>query len=248
MQEEYKARKREMESSQAEERQQLEERAQRQIAALESKLKSMKADEEKVRGELEHYREQKEWLDKELDHVRDELMKKDSKIEMLQQVLSEKSDGGKEGDFAAQAARIQELEEDRATYTDLNKNLLEQQRELKDKVDELKAENEQLKLKVLEEKRKRQRKKSSSSLRTAPSGSRGKQKQLSEKVKQRSRRMPAAVLESVDAELGEGGREEVVVDDEAGDAAVELAVSGSEASEELSGAESEDEMVARSSE
>ena len=246
MEEEYRAKRKEMESFQAEEQQQLEERARRQIATLESKLKSVKADEEKAREELKHYREQKEWLDKELDHVQDELVEKNRKIEMLQQVLSEKSEGEGEVDITAQAARIQELERDLANYTDLNHNLLGQHRELSDKVDELKAENEKLRQKVIEEKRKRQRRKSASGVHTGPSGSRGK-KQLSERVRKGNRGVPPAVLEGMEAELGEGG-EEVVLDVEGVDAAAELAVSGSEVSEELSVAESEDEMVARSSE
>lgn len=236
----------EMESSMTEDQQKLEERAQRQIADLQSKLKAVKAEEEKVRGELDHFREQKEWLDKELDRVRDELMRKNKKIELLQQTLDEKSDGSGELDTMAQAALIQELERDRETYTELNENLLEERRELSDKLDELKAENEQLKQKVIEEKRKRRRKKSTSSDRSTidrPRGSRGK----SERARKGSRGIPESVLEGMEAEEGDEGREVVVeLDEGGGEAAAEPAVSGSEISEDLSG--SEDEMVARSSE
>ena len=228
-----------MESSFTEERQQIEEKAQCQIATLKSKLLSMKSDEERMKGELEHYIEQKEWLDKELDCVREELVNKNKKIELLQQTLDEKSEGGSEVDFLAQAARMQELESDRLTYTELNEDLLESQRELRDKVDELKAENEQLKQKVIGEKRKRQRKKSASGTRQ-PSGTRGKQKQGSEKGRKGSRGLPSTLSEDLEIEE----REVIKIVDE--DMAVEPVLSGSEASEVFS--DSDDEMVARSSE
>ena len=228
-----------MESSFTEERQQIEDKARRQITALETKLSSMKNDEDRMKGELEHYIEQKEWLDKELDQVREELVIKNKKIEQLQQTLDEKSEGGSEVDFLAQVARIHELEIDCATYTELNEDLLESQKELRDKVDELKAENEQLKQKVIGEKRKRQRKKSASGTRQPPSGTKGKQKQGSEKVRKGSRGLPFTLSEDMEIEE----REVIKLVDE--DMAVEPIFSGSEASEVIS--DSDDEMVAKSS-
>lgn len=243
---------RELENQFSTERIQLEERARRQLTALENNLKLVKSEEEKLKNDLLDCREQKEWLDKELDRVQEELSLKTSHIRQLQEANGGYSEENSEYNFTQQSARVQELERDLEAFSEQFQDLNEQNRELSDKVDELKSENEVLKQRVLEEKRKRQRKKSATTTKQSPS--KGKHRHLPERGRRNSRGGIASYLEGLsttmpEEDLGNENEERMVVvmDDSGGDAGVEEVASGSEPSEEASTFDSDDEMMARSS-
>ena len=151
-----------MEKSFSEERQTLQERAERRIMALEDQLKAIKAEDEVLREDAKYYQNDNEKLVERLLNMHDEIKLKDERISLLQRACGLPSESVSETDIEMHASRVQELENELQIYAEHNQNLLEQNTELNDKVDEFKTECEMLKQKVVEEQRKRQRIKSSS--------------------------------------------------------------------------------------
>lgn len=162
LQVEYNSKTKDMEKSFSEERQTLQERAERRIMALEDQLKAIKAEDEVLREDAKYYQNDNEKLVERLQNLHDEIKLKDERISMLQRACGLPSESVSETDIEMHASRVQELENELQIYAEHNQNLLEQNTELNDKVDEFKTECEMWKQKVVEEQRKRQRIKSSS--------------------------------------------------------------------------------------
>ena len=168
IQEEYQIKVRERERSFIGERELLQEKASERIASLEEQIADIKKEEEVLRDDLHFYQQDNNKLIDELQAVRNLVRQREKKIELLQNALGFQTDIVSEADIEKQAAHISELEGHIQEIEAHNQLLKEQNLELNDRMDELKAESEALKLKVTGEKRKRQRRRSGSATPTKP--------------------------------------------------------------------------------
>lgn len=158
-----------MERSFFDEQESFQEKTSKKIASLEEQIKTLKKEDEVLRDDLRFYQQDNSKLVDENQIARSLAKKMETKIEMLQSALGFHTDAVSEVDIEKQAAHIHELEGHIHELEAHNELLKEENLMLNDRADEVKAECEALKLKLMGEKRKRQRRKSGSSTPTKPS-------------------------------------------------------------------------------
>lgn len=127
---------------------------------MEDQLKALKAEDEVLREDLKYYQKDNEKMVEQLLALHSELDEKDDRIAKLCKACGLQSETASETDLINSASRVQELENELQVYMVHNDELLKQTRELNDRVDELKAESEQYKQKLMTEKRRKERRKS----------------------------------------------------------------------------------------
>lgn len=191
MQEEYSSKIKELEKSFTDERQTIQDRADQDIINLNEQLKSLKNDNESLREDGKYYHSEYTKLVEEREKLCSQIQEKDRRIEMLHRIFGVQTEAASEADLERQASRIQSLESDLQYYTVQNENLKEQNKELADRVDELKAECEQLKQKAVSEKRRRQRHRPETSSPTIVAPSHGKRKDSLDHKKRTHRLLPS---------------------------------------------------------
>ena len=177
-----------MERSFIDERGLLQEKASERIASLEEQINNIKKEEAVLRDDLHFYQQDNNKLIDELQAVRSLVRQREKKIELLQNAFGFQTDIVSEADIEKQAAHISELEGHIQEIEAHNQLLKEQNLELNDRIDEMKAECEALKLKVTGEKRKRQRKRSGSATPTKPSSA--KKRRDKDETKRVQRKLP----------------------------------------------------------
>ena len=178
---------REMEKSYTNERQTMQERTERRVNALEDQLKALKAEDEVLREDLKYYQRDNEKMVEQLQNLHNELDEKDDRIAKLCKAFGLQSETISETDLINSTSRIQELENELQVYMIHNDDLLKQNRELSDRVDELKAEAEQYKQRIIAEKRRRERHKSAT---TPPKHSHSRRRRSSADAKKKHNRPP----------------------------------------------------------
>lgn len=157
----YSTKVKEIEKSFTNEHQSIQERTDHEVIALKERLTKLKNKNKALTEDVEYFQNDNEKLVVELQKMRSEIKEKEIRIARLHETFGIQMESPSDTDLEIQAIRIQDLEKDLNDYTQLSEDLRAQNRELKDKVDELTEECEELKMKVIEEKRKRQRHKSS---------------------------------------------------------------------------------------
>ena len=160
MRDDYSMKLKEMEKSFTGERHQLQEKAEQLVTDYKEQLTNLKDENKNLRNDLEYFKNNNTKLVEDLQSMRSEIKEKENRIARLHETFGIQMESPSDTDLEMQANRLQELEQDLNDYIQVNEDLRAMNRELNDKVDELKEECEEQKMKLIEEKRKRQRRKS----------------------------------------------------------------------------------------